>query len=76
MPRLSRRQAIVAVVAGAGYLNGTVVPTAQGQPAMFLNFDGVAVVVVRYAGRQVTLNPHEILDALGAPPPPSYQQKR
>lgn len=65
---MNRRTALAYVGTIAGYLYGKPVRAEQGQ-AMQLVLDSVDVIVVQYRGRRVMVNPHEILDALGAPPP-------
>lgn len=65
---MNRRTALAYVGTIAGYLYGRPIRAEQGQ-AMLLVLDGVEVIDVRYRGRRVMVNPHEILDALGAPPP-------
>lgn len=71
---MTRRQAVALVGTIAGYLYGKPVRAEQGQ-AMQLVLDSVEVVIVQYRGRRVSVNPHELLDALGAAPPmPMMQQ--
>lgn len=65
---MNRRTALAYVATMAGYLYGKPIRAEQGQ-AMQLLLDSVDVIVVQYRGRRVMVNPHEILDALGAPPP-------
>lgn len=69
---MTRRDAVALVGLIAGYLYGKPVGAAQGQ-AMSLVLDSVDVIVVQYRGRRVMVNPHELLDALGAAPPMPMQ---
>ena len=71
---MNRREAVALLGTIAGYLYGQPARAEQGQ-AMQLVLDSVDVIVVQYRGRRVMVNPHEVLDALGAAPPmPMMQQ--
>lgn len=70
---MNRRTALTYVATIAGYLYGRPVRGEQGQQ-MQLVLDNVELIVVQYRGRRVMVSPHEILDALGAPPAMRIQQ--
>jgi len=61
---LSRRQALEAVAIIAGSIYSVPVGATQYGRVMMLALDDVAEIVVRYRGRQVSVNPAEVIMAL------------
>ncbi len=71
---MTRRTALGFVTLILGFIHGKHV-SAQGN-YLRLALDTVDGVIVTYRGQQVVVNPQELLDALSAESPRSFQQFR